>query len=251
MRAIADQRSALLGALAPVEGEAWAAPTVCTGWSAKDVLSHMVEGELNVGRVYRGEQRALGPVDPNEGVARWSPLPGVAVRAAFWQHGTATQRALDAMTDETWGAPIEAFGCRRVAQLARLHLFDLCVHGHDITDALEMPPLWGPHLGFLVEFVARAAPATFARLGVAPEGSLAVAPAGLERTWVLDGTQGSWSVRAEPGDGASATIEPSAEDLVMATTGRTPVPDVLDRTPVEGDAAYAAGILAGWQVLRR
>src|ERR1041385_2030218 len=121
---IAAERAALLGFLQSVEGQAWAAPTVCAPWNVKEVLAHMVEGELNVGRIYRGEVREQGYMDPEEGIDRWRALPGVAVRAALWQHGTATQRVLDAMTEDVWRAPIKAFGCREVRQLVRLHLFD-------------------------------------------------------------------------------------------------------------------------------
>src|SRR6266487_6461082 len=97
VRLISDQRAALLTFLAPVAGEDWSNPTVCTGWSVKDVLAHMVEGELNVGRVYRGEVREQGYIDPEEGIAKWRALPGEAVRASLWQHGTAAQRVLDAL----------------------------------------------------------------------------------------------------------------------------------------------------------
>src|SRR5437660_12251900 len=92
---IADERAALLAFLAGVDGDAWSRPTVCTGWSVKDVLAHMVEGELTVGSIYRGEVRRLDPVDHELRIAQWRALPGVAVRAAFWQHGVAAQRVID------------------------------------------------------------------------------------------------------------------------------------------------------------
>lgn len=239
---IAAERADLLGFLAGVGDDDWSKPTVCTGWSVKDVLAHMVEGELNVGRVYRGEARELGFVDPEEGVARWRPLPGPAVRAALWQHGTATQRVLDAMTDEAWHAPIRAFGCREIRQLVRLHLFDLAVHGHDLTDALGASPVWGDRLPFAVEFVVRAAPFTLTRLGATPTGALRVEVDG--RSWVVDGRDGAWRLTEA---GAPATVRLGAEDLVLATTGRRAVEAVLDR--VEGERSVAARILGAWQVV--
>ena len=55
VRLIVEQRAALLTALAPAGPADWDRPTVCAPWTVKDVLAHMVEGELNVGRIYRGE----------------------------------------------------------------------------------------------------------------------------------------------------------------------------------------------------
>src|SRR5437899_10773698 len=98
VRLIGDQRAALLGAIAGAGPADWDRPTVCAPWTLKDVLAHMVEGELNVGRIYRGEVKEQGYIDPDEGIAKWSALPGEAVRAALWQHGTAAQRVLGAMT---------------------------------------------------------------------------------------------------------------------------------------------------------
>src|SRR5438094_4153741 len=181
---IVEQRAALLTALAPAGPADWDRPTVCAPWTLKDVLSHMVEGELNVGRIYRGEVREQGYIDPDVGIAKWSALPGEAVRAALWQHGTAGQRVLDAMTEEVWRAPIKAFGCREIRQLVRLHLFDIAVHGHDLTDSLGVPAIWAPALPFLTEFVVRAAPPTLTRRGLEPSGRPLVSVDG--QRWLID-----------------------------------------------------------------
>ncbi|HVL32290.1 MAG TPA: maleylpyruvate isomerase N-terminal domain-containing protein, partial [Actinomycetota bacterium] len=95
---IANERADLLAYLQSVNGPDWDRITVCAPWTVKDVLAHIVEGELNVGKIYRGEHVGGGFVDAEEGIARWAALPGEAVRAALWQHGTATQRVLEAMT---------------------------------------------------------------------------------------------------------------------------------------------------------
>src|SRR5437879_11179444 len=142
VRLIGEQRAALLAAVAPAGPADWDRPTVCAPWTVKDVLAHMVEGELNVGRIYRGEVKEQGYIDPDVGIAKWSALPGEAVRAALWQHGTAAQRVLDAMTEEVWRAPIKAFGCREIRQLVGLHLFDIKVHGQGLADAVGGQASW-------------------------------------------------------------------------------------------------------------
>ena len=239
---ISQERAALLAALAHAGGDDWSRETVCTGWSVKDVLAHTVEGELNVGKVYRGELRESGFIDPNDGIAKWAALPGEAVRAALWQHGTATQRALEAMTEHTWRAPIKVFGCREIRHLARLHLFDLSVHGHDLTEALGVSAVWTDRLAFLTEFVVRAAPSTLRRLKVSPAGALEVRCDG--RSWVLDGRSGEWTLGQEPA-GTSVSLEP--EDLVLLTTGRRARGDV--HAVIDGDPEPAERILRAWRVV--
>jgi uncharacterized protein (TIGR03083 family) len=214
----------------------------------KDVLAHMVEGELNVGRIYRGEVREQGYIDPEEGIAKWRALPGEAVRAALWQHGTAAQRVLDAMTEEVWRAPIKAFGCREIRQLVRLHLFDIAVHGHDLTEALGTAPVWAPALPFLAEFVVRAAPPTLTRRGLDPGGELLVLVDG--KTWLIDGTEGSWRLVHDAEAGAvKASIEMDAETLVLLATGRGDQQELLDRSSLSGDRDVAERILTAWRVV--
>ena len=248
MRLISGQRAAVLTAIASVKGADWDRPTVCAPWTVKDVLAHMVEGELNIGRIYRGEVREQGYIDPEEGIAKWSALPGEAVRAALWQHGTAAQRVLDAMTDEVWRAPIKAYGCREIRQLVRLHAFDGSVHGHDLTDALGAEPVWGPALPFLAEFVVRAAPPTFARRGLEPSGSMDVSAGA--KTWLLDGTEGAWRVGhdAKPGSG-QASLEIGEEDLVLLATGRGDQDEILGRSHLEGDREIGLAIVKAWRVV--
>jgi uncharacterized protein (TIGR03083 family) len=247
VRLIADQRAALLTAIAAAGSADWDRPTVCAPWNMKDVLAHMVEGELNVGRIYRGEVREQGYIDPEEGIAKWRALPGEAVRAALWQHGTAAQRVLDAMTEEVWRAPIKAFGCREIRQLVRLHLFDIAVHGHDLTEALAAAPVWGPALQFLAEFVARAAPPTLTRRGLEASGELLVSVDG--KRWLIDGTEGSWRLVHDAEDEAQAVIEVDAETLVLLATGRGDQKELLDRTSLSGDQEVAGRILTAWRVV--
>lgn len=236
-RQIADERAAILAFLAGARDQDWDRPTICAGWSVKDVLSHMVEGELAAGRVYRGEIREQGFADPQQGVDTWRALPGAAVRAALWQHGTATQRVLNGMSEEVWRSPIRAFGCREIRQLVRLHLFELVLHGHDLTDALGADPVWGGRLAFVTEFVVRAAPDALRRSQGLPRESLAVRVHGRDEPWVVNGSD------------ADTTIELDAEDLVLATTGRCAIEEVMSRARISGSAATAERILKAWQVL--
>jgi uncharacterized protein (TIGR03083 family) len=166
------------------------------------------------------------------------------VRAALWQHGTAAQRVLDAMTEDAWRQPINAFGCREIRHLVRLHLFDLSVHGWDVTDALGARPVWEPRLPFVVEFVVRAAPLTLKRLGVQPDAAVAVRVG--DRSWTIDGRDGGWRLTDAA---APSGVTIGAEELVLLTTGRRALTDALEAASIEGDVSAAERVLAGWRVL--
>ena len=247
-RLIGDQRAAVLGSIATAGPSDWDRPTACAPWTFKDVLAHMVEGELNVGRIYRGEVTEQGYIDPEEGISKWRALPGEAVRAALWQHGTAAQRVLDAMTEAVWRAPIKAYGCREMRQLVRLHAFDISVHGHDLTDALGVEPVWGPALPFLVEFVVRAAPPTLRRRGLTPEGSLLVAVG--DRRWLIEASNGGWRVDHSPDpESGAATVETDDETLVLLTTGRGEREKLLSGLAFSRGSEIGTKIVEAWRVV--
>ena len=248
MRLIGDQRAAVLGAIASVGSSDWDRPTACAPWTFKDVLAHMVEGELNVGRIYRGEVVEQGYIDPEDGIAKWRALPGEAVRAALWQHGTAAQRVLDAMTEAVWRAPIKAYGCREMRQLVRLHAFDVSVHGHDLTDALGVEAVWGPALPFLVGFVVRAAPPTLRRRGLEPGGSLLVSVG--DRRWLIEATEDGWRVDHSPDpESGAASVETDAESLVLLTTGRGDRETLLSNLAISRDGETAQQMMEAWRVV--
>lgn len=247
---IAEERAALLGFLANVEGEPWSTPTAWRGWTVKEVVAHLVENELALGRVIRRETDEWRVTDETEeaGIGNWRPLPGVAVRSALWQHGLAAQRLMDSLSDEAWdrAVPLEVAksdvrfrGRLRLRDLARLRLFDSSVHGHDVTEALGGEPIWGKRLPYLAEFVIRAAPGLLTGAGVPPDGALAVTVEGSEpRT--LDGRAGAWALTD---DEAPVTVTTSPETLVLAAAGRLTVAELLAASKVEGDAASAERIL--------
>lgn len=235
--AIGAHRGSLLAWLASVDGDAWNAPTACAPWTVKDVLAHLVSGEMAFGRIYRGEVSEHGYLDPESGIADWRALPGVAVRAALWQHGVATQRILEAMSEQTWQRQIRAFGCRRVSQLARLHLFELAVHGHDLTAALDADELWGDLLPFLAEHVMRAAPRALGRNGLPPAGALQIVVPDLDQAWTIDGTGDTWSVSTRE---ATDSYETSARALVLTATGRGAPPEEATALSARGRAILDA-----------
>jgi len=242
VRMIGKQRMGLLRMLGDISGEAWNVPSPCEGWSVRDVLAHLVEGELAIGRIYRGEVSEQGFVDLTA-IERWAALPAEAVRTSFWQHSEASERMLAGMDDARWASPIHAFGCSRISQLVRLHLFEGVVHGHDLSSPLGLTdPRNDEALAFAVAFAIRATPAALARHEIEPRGSIAFT-AGDQRA-VLAATEGSWRLVESPSADAEVSLDPGG--FLLAATGRANVPDEA----IAGDRAQADRVLGGWCVTR-
>lgn len=252
---VSEERAELLGLLARAAGEDWSRSTPCPGWSVKDVVAHLVDGELAFGRIYRGETAELEASDRanEEGVERWRALPGAAVRGALWQHGLAAQRVIDATEGDAWdrAIAIEA-GHERLAvsrttlplrALVRIHLHELCVHGHDVATALGRAPVWGERVVPLAGYVLRAGPAYLAR-GLAPEGAIEVEVTGAGRA-VVDGRSGAWTIAPDGEAGTRLVLD--AETFVLVTAGRLGVAEAIARSAVKGDAAYAERVLGAWR----
>jgi uncharacterized protein (TIGR03083 family) len=247
---VREERAALLGFLSGIEGDAWDRPTVCAGWTVREVLAHLVDLEVRVGRAYRGELPPLPleevQAENSRGVERWRVLPGEALRAAFWQHGVAAQRIVDALGDQEWRRPVRMGVASELRHVIRVHFHELAVHGHDMTSALGAPPVWGERVANLVELLATAGPWALLAGGAPLEGSLSVDVDGAGR-WTLSATTEGWKI--VPGADADATIATDAETFVLATTGRIATADALARSKVGGDESLAERILSAWRIV--
>jgi len=56
-----EERSALLGVLADLNDAEWERPTVCPGWSVRDIALHLLADDLGVLSRQRDEHRSLAP----------------------------------------------------------------------------------------------------------------------------------------------------------------------------------------------
>jgi uncharacterized protein (TIGR03083 family) len=232
----------LLGVLSGMDEADWERSTACSPWPVKDVVAHLVDFEVRAGSVYRGEAAQLYPDPANvdrtnaEGVVRWRALPGDALRSSLWQHGSAAQRVMDRL-DESSPA----------ARIMRIHFIELGVHGHDITDAIERPPVWGDRVEALVRTLAAAAPGALARNEVTADGSVSIEIADDGAFTIAPASSGGWELR--DGAGAETSIAMDAETFVLATVGRVDTDAALARSRISGDEELAARVLSGSRVL--
>jgi len=246
---VAEQRAALLGVLGHLSAEDWTRPTVCEGWTVKDVAAHLVEGELLFGRLYRGELGELN-LDTQGGVDRWRRVDGETVRYSLWHHGQATQRVIDSRSDESWRRMVSAAGLElQLRHALRLHFFELAVHSHDLTSAVGAPAAWGDRAAVAADYCIRAAPAALAGSGTDRGGSIVVRAGGLPpRTLTSD--DGGWRVLLDEAAAGDAAWETDAETLVLATTRRIDAGEALARSKVDGDAMLLREVLEAWWVTR-
>ena len=243
---INDQRAALLGVLSDMPADGWDRVTICDPWTVKDVGAHLVELELQFGRVLRGEADEIA-MDNDEAVERWRRVDGDTVRYSIWHHGSATQRVIDTRPDDSWSRGVTHSG--QAIELRRalpMHLFELAVHAHDITAALGVASIWGERAGPLVGWFVEEAPRALALTPASGAVEVRVHEGGAH---VLDGRSGEWLV-GDDAAVATARWETDAETLLLATTGRLPVADALARSTVEGDRALLEAVLDDWQLAR-
>lgn len=247
---VRDQRAALLGVLAGVSGGDWARPTACAPWTLKDVVSHLVQGELLFGGLYRSEIVDIAS-DTEAGVELWRRVDGETVRYSLWHHGLATQRVIDSRSDESWRRVVDhssIAGPLELRHALRIHFYELAIHGHDVTQALDAPNIWEERTGTLVEYCLRVAPSAIARSGAALKGvvEIRVPEAGVR---TLEGSSGtSWILSSGPASVPTAVWEADAETLVLATAGRVTPADALERSNVAGDAGFLGAFLEAWRV---
>lgn len=103
-----------------VSGEAWSAPSPCEGWSARDVIRHMVETQREL---FSGRGVDLGPAPDLD-----------ADPAVAWHHHT--KQVLDVLRD---GAVVATgydgyFGPTTIgATLEQFYVWDMLVHRWDIA----------------------------------------------------------------------------------------------------------------------
>ncbi|HWI02516.1 MAG TPA: TIGR03086 family metal-binding protein [Acidimicrobiales bacterium] len=128
-------RRAALGTAALVHAtssDQYAAPTPCTDWTVRDLLTHLIAGNVKYLEIGRGTEWARGAPD-----IFLDDDPGEMYR-----------RTMDAML-EAWEQPgaldretALPVGRGRTESALYLHLGETLVHGWDLARATGQPPPW-------------------------------------------------------------------------------------------------------------
>ena len=129
-----DRRAALATAevIDATSPDQHAAPTPCTDWTVRDLLTHLVAGNVKYVEIGRGKEWARG-------------APDVVLDS---DPGGQYRRTMDAML-EAWEQPgaldrdtALPVGRGRAELALYLHLGETLVHGWDLARATRQRPLW-------------------------------------------------------------------------------------------------------------
>lgn len=252
---IRDGLLALLRALEPAD---WARPTVCPGWTVREVAAHLLHDDLR--RLSAGRDGWPAP----------APVPGEPLAAFLdrsngeWVAGTAflspavlvdLLAATGPLLDGEWarldpaapGAGVSWAGADPAPgwlDLAR-ECTEAWVHQQQIRDATGRPGLTGPEfLDPVLDTLVRALPHTYREVPAEPARAVVVtAEDGARRlTWSVVGGPGGWTLRRGAAPSPAARVTLPAEDLWrLATGGLEPA---AARARLDGDRDLGRPVLA-------
>ncbi|SDN11208.1 TIGR03086 family protein [Geodermatophilus siccatus] len=125
-----DRLGAVVDAV-PAQG--WDAATPCPGWSARQLLGHLVDGQNQVLAMLAGEGRRAPVADPGALGLLAGPDPAGSWRRAY-------QAAVAALSRAAPGAGVATpLGPRTVEQLLGIALVEPVVHTWDLATATGRP----------------------------------------------------------------------------------------------------------------
>jgi len=264
-----EERAALLGLLDSLNPAQWDAPTVCSGWSAKDIASHLLADDL--GRLARGRDSyaaaAFAPSSPEnvEGqlldfinrqngawvVATRRLSPRVLIDLLRWS-GDETQRYFGSLDLYAIREPVHWAGPEPAPvwlDIAREYT-ERWIHQAQIRDAIGAAALTEPRLFLpLLDTLVRALPHTF-RETEAPEGThvrlevTGVGPAGSAPVqWSLVREPSRWSLFDSCPAEAAATVRVDGDTAWRLFTKGISKEEALARVRIEGDARLGGKVL--------
>lgn len=232
------QRRRLEAVLATFDDGDWSAPTRCEGWSARDVVSHLV----TTNQFWTVSVTSGLAGNPTQYLAQFDPVatpaqlvessraqPPAEVLAALIESDEALASALTGVGGSGWATTVEAPPGHVTLHSMVLHaLWDSWIHERDIlVPRGEEQVVEDDEVAAALEYGVALGPAFLASTGSERAGLLAVQATDPEVQLVVELGP---TVAVRPGaapDGTPVLRGPSAE-LVDALSFRTPLPHPLD-----------------------
>ena len=244
------QRQRLADALADFDADQWAAPSRCEGWSAQDVITHLVSTNqfwaISISAGVAGEPtRFLATFDPVASPAKMVDKARgqepATVLEGFVESNLALAAALASVDDGAWCTTVAEAPPGHVALRAvALHaLWDSWVHERDILLPLGLPAVVeADEVVGCLQYGAALGPAFLASTGSTREGAYVVEATDPELRCVVE--LGA-TVCVHDGDAPEGAlrITGSAVDLLEALSYRIPL-----AVDVPADDAWMLGGLA-------
>jgi uncharacterized protein (TIGR03083 family) len=254
----ARQQAAFIDLLRQLDTHDWRRPTVCPGWSVKDIAAHVLADHLGRLSGHRDGFHALRPRDDEElpifldrindqwviAARRISPpilielltIYGEQV-AAFWQTVD-----LDVLRGQVWWA-----GPERVPVWldAARDFTEYWTHQQQICEATDRQGLTDPEfLGPVLDTFLRALPHTLREVSASEGTTLEVrvtGPAG--GTWTCTRTSGRWALRRQAGSHPDARLELDQDTTWRLCTRGISPEQAASRARTQGDQRVTAAAL--------
>jgi uncharacterized protein (TIGR03083 family) len=264
------ERDALLALLKDLSPEEWDAPTICPGWSVKDIAGHLLGDDLGMlswGRdSYDSPDFASGldistlsglivAIDRQNAVwveAMRRLSPRVVTELLAWT-GPPTEAYFASLDPDAIGGPIDWAGPEPAPlwlHIAREYT-ERWVHQQHIRDAVGRPGLterrWlGPVLEAFVRGLARVVASE-----VRPDGTTLrlVITGDAGGDWVAQRQHGAWVLGTDPDVAADATVTLDEQIAWSLFTKGLLVDEARNAARIEGDAALAERVFATVSIL--
>jgi len=255
-----EERAALLDLLRHLHADEWGLPTVCDGWSVKDVVSHIIADDL--GRLSRGrDAHTASWID----APSWESLVvAINLQNEIWVEATRrlsprilidlldlsgqqSQAFFETLDLDATGDPVSWAGPDPAPvwlDLAREYT-ERWAHHQQIRDAVGRPGLKDQRLfAPVIDCFMRALPHTF-RDVLAPQGThLRVRISGAAGgAWSLLRVNGGWALANDPGTDPDAAVSLDQEEAWRLFTKQITPQAARAWAVFEGDAALASHVL--------
>jgi uncharacterized protein (TIGR03083 family) len=258
-----EERKALLDLLSSLKPPQWQSPTVCAGWSVKDIAAHLLADDL--GRLSRGRDQYSGGgfvwagqrdfteqlleyINDVNGVASARRLsPRLLIDLLRWC-GEETQayfQTLDmfAISEPvTWAGPEPAPVWFDIAR----EYTERWLHQAQIRDAVKAPQLTEPRLFLpLLDTLVRALPHTFRDIKPS-DGThvlLVISSEGAPLQWSLVREAGRWALFDSAPVAPAACVRMDGDTAWRLFTKGVTKENALARVRIEGDRLLGEKVL--------
>ncbi len=257
-----DERAALLDLLSNLTPEEWSAPTVCEGWSVKDITAHLLGDDLGMLSGRRDKFRS--PDGQGVNFSDWDELIAFINRQnATWVQamrrlsppvlidllhisGQQTQALFESLDTHAAGGTVNWVSSQPGPvwmELAREYT-ERWTHQQHIRDAVDQPGLKDPRMfAPVLDAFMRAMPRAYEQVN-APEGTIitCIITGEAGGAWLLRRESNRWiQYVAEAGDPApDSTVTFSQETAWRLFTRGISPQDALAQATIAGD--YALGL---------
>ncbi len=260
-----EELESLLSLLASLSEAEWQAPTVCTGWSVKDIVQHLLAD--NIGRLSRERD---GYVDrslilPGEDLARWDDLLRFINRQnALWVQATRrisppllcellrlTAEALIAHFNSldllALGGPVSWVGPEPAPvwlDVAREYT-ERWLHQQQIRDAVNIPGLRNRrHFAPVLDIFVRALPHTLRATAAPAETCVQLTITGeAGGTWFAVRTEAKWVLTREFTQAPDASVQIDQESAWRLFTKGITKDAALQKATLAGNLSLAEKVL--------